>query len=231
MRHIFLLLLTIVWANISTAQSTSDELQQLLVNYTTGRNCNFQLTYNFYAGDEKKPVESLAGITQHFDDLYYFKIGNIEQLSDKKWALTVNHDESYVIADKAEKYTGMNKQMDITTILDHIKNEGQQIETAALPNGMKVLKIFEAQEKTPSWELIYRENYEIGTINVYFNQEETEALYGDEFTSSRLEIGLKTLPESEPPLKVAAVIDGLGDAAKLQPKYKKYTLYDLTAQK
>lgn len=232
MRHIFLLLLTITCAAIAAAQSPGDVLTKLWTNYAAGHNCNYQMVYNFYAGDEKKPVESLNGITQYFDDIYYFKIGNIEQLSDKQWTLTVNHDESYVIADKAEKYTGLNKQMSISEILSKINNEENRMETTAISNDMTALKIFEKEESSPSWEIAYRqENYEISMVKVYFNKMETEALYGDEYDSSRLEIGIKNLPVAEPSTKINTVIDWSGSAVKLQPKFKKYTLYDLSAQK
>jgi hypothetical protein len=232
MKYIFLMLLYTFWAASAVAQTAKEDLQHLMDAHLASKAYNFQMKYSFFGEGQSKPIETMDASNQLLGDLKYFKLGDLEVISDNQYIITVNHDEKYIICDLIEKYDDTKNGMGFQEILANIQENGQELKLEINQGASASLKIFKEDTTTPAWVMQYdRNTFHISAIIIYFDEEETEDLYGDEFKSSWMEIKINYLPPTEPSLKTNSILAKNGKSFTPKPKYKSYEIYDQTAQK
>ncbi len=229
MKNILILLYLITLHGSSMAQNAQEVLQKIRERYTSNKDYHYEMKYDFYVEGAAKSVQTVDAKVQQYQGRVYVKFDAIEQVSNSKVVVTLNREEKYIISDLPSNLEQPAAKMGFQQILDDISAKGQQLYVQTDKDGKQTLFIHEAKEASPSWVIGYNTvDYSVAGLTIHFNAEETAVLYGEEAKSSRMEVQVKTLPITEPKLKVESVVAEKDGKYQLKPAFKGFEHFDRT---
>ncbi len=217
----FLFVLTFGWA---TAQTATEELQKLIKTYQQKSEYNYALRFDFFADQDVQPRETMTGRSVGKAGQGYYKLANLEIVTEKGLIVVINHDDHYVLLDKEDSETSTTRQ-DPETLLKGIAKSGQRLTLENGMGGRKTLQVYAEGSAKPSAAIMYSSLYNIEKIITYYGEEYSNYLTADESAASRLEVTITTLALTEPLLKFSSIVRS-GSPYKLAPNYQKYQFFN-----
>ncbi len=213
------------------AQSAQDQLKKVIDAQKGLQSYHLKMNYSFYGDGQSTPLQTMHGASQLLGNRRYFKFGDIEQFINEKLVITVNHEDKYVVLDKDDRYDQYRVSMDVKSVLSDLETQGKSLTLETISAQTGLIKVFNKETKAQDYALLFdKMTNRVLTVTTYYDEEETQELYGDDYKSSRLEMSIEYLPPAEPSDLIAAVLSKSGKDYKLKMAYKKYAFYDMSSK-
>lgn len=211
---------------VGEAQDARTVLEQISKKHDSKQGYYYKLRYAFFAEGQKEPLETMEGISCASKGRIYYKAGPLETLREEGLIVVLQHEDKYLLIGKSGHYAqyGGGSPSDM---LGQLATAGHSIRVEKTSDGQQQLSVYAPQNGALQYALVYDAALNVRRIVVYYDEENSIELAGEDIKASRLEVALESVPDGKPPLELARVVIKKNGAYQPMAAYKGYQFQNL----